>query len=268
MPAVTAQRLYCIEIRSENSTLFAFFRYRSSKRTTTPHVSRRHTGLPVKLTQKKLQESPIKLGNEPGKIPTDTYKRNAVPNGVDETSGNPITKIRQRDIQLIGDTGSSTSENAFSPQQISKKKTPEAAKILAPIRKSGGARQSAQAGASGNMVPINAIGEVPTSSAKQFSIESPADQIPERRSSHESTPEREPSLKSLISEMGFHEKSLEYKARVRFLEAIKQKSKKGGQQIGSHRFGVFSDSPRKYVTKHYNEILVVMTVQKIPETKY
>ena len=40
-----------------------------------------------------------------------------------------------------------------------------------------------------------------------------------------STPDRKPSLKSLISEMGFHEKSPEYQACVKMLDAIRPKDR-------------------------------------------
>ena len=141
---------------------------------------------------------------------TDTNKKNKVPKRVVQNSATLKKQSGSEISNTTGDTG--PSENtAPSPKRVNKKKTPETAKLLAPTKKSAGARQSALAGALENPVPINAIGNLPKSLVKQFFIESPTDRIPERRSSHGSTHEKKSSLKSLILEMGFHEKNPQYK---------------------------------------------------------
>ena len=86
---------------------------------------------------------------------------------------------------------------------MNKKMTPKTAKILASIRKSVRNRQSELAWALLNPVLINPIEDV-NSLVKKFYMELPTN----------ATPERPPSLKSLISKMRFHEKSQENNACI------------------------------------------------------
>ena len=109
---------------------------------------------------------------------------------------------------------------------------------------------------------INAIGNIVQSPSKKFSIGSPKDKT--RKSRHDqrtttSKPELKSSLSSLISEMGFHEKSPEYKACVQFLEAIRPKSEEEDNQKReiSHLVST-AESPQK--TENM-EVLVVTNFQ-------
>ena len=84
-----------------------------------------------------------------------------------------------------------------------------------PTRKSGRARQSTPSGALGNPIPTNAVDDMVQSPSKKFSIESPTDKTVSDQKRVISTPEKQ-NLKSLISEMGFHEKSPEHQTCVKF----------------------------------------------------
>ena len=98
-----------------------------------------------------------------------------------------------------------------SPKRQNQKITPP---VIA-TRKSTRARQATLATALGNPIPINAIQKTSTAGKKQFEIDSP----PEK-----SKPDT-PSLKFLIQEMGFSEKTPEYKACIQFIQAISPKHK-------------------------------------------
>ena len=88
---------------------------------------------------------------------------------------------------------------------------------MAPSRRSTRHRQSTLVKAFGDFIPINSINESDTSKKPlKFNIESPSDQL---------YPPAKPSLKSLIQEMGFADKSPENKACMDFLEAISPKNK-------------------------------------------
>ena len=88
---------------------------------------------------------------------------------------------------------------------------------MAPSRRSTGQRHSTFAKAFGDPIPINIIDESDTRKKPvNFNIDSPSDQI---------YPSAKPSLKSPIQEMGFADKSPEYKACMNFLEAIIPKNK-------------------------------------------
>ena len=66
----------------------------------------KRTGLPLKLTRKELQESPIKgktklTGKRTGGKPQRPTRGNEVPNGVVKNSGNPKESIGERKINLV-----------------------------------------------------------------------------------------------------------------------------------------------------------------------
>ena len=87
---------------------------------------------------------------------------------------------------------------------------------MPPSRRSTRQRHSTLAIAFGDPIPINTINESGTRKKPvNFNIDSP-DQI---------YPSAKPSLKSPIQEMGFADKSSEYKACMKFLEAISPKNK-------------------------------------------
>ena len=108
---------------------------------------------------------------------------------------------------------SSTSEEntSPSPKRQNQKITPPAIAT----RKSTRARQVTLATALGNPIPINAIQTTSTAGTKQFEIGSPPE-----KSKQVTT-----SLKSLIREMRFSEKTPEYKACIQFIQAISPKHK-------------------------------------------
>ena len=113
----------------------------------------------------------------------------------------------------------------------------------------------------GNPIPINAVEDTLQSPTRKFSIDSPTDRI---SSSHvTTTPEKKPSLKSLISEMGFHEKSHEYRACIKFLAAIRSKDKADTTQIVD--LVSPTESPEKSSTEL--EVLIVMNLQNVEEGK-
>ena len=83
-------------------------------------------------------------------------------------------------------------------------------------------RQSTLTMALENPIPINKIDKTNTSKTKQFEIDLP----PEKSAS-----ENYPSLKLLFQEMGFAEKTPEYKACVKIIKAISPKNKTTNNNI-------------------------------------
>ena len=82
-------------------------------------------------------------------------------------------------------------------------------------RKSARNRQVTLSTALGNPIPISTVQITGATGTKQIEIDSPP----------EKSKQDSPSLKSLIQEMGFLEKTPEYKACVQFIEAISPKHK-------------------------------------------
>ena len=164
--------------------------------------------------------------------------------------------------------GSSTSENLpQSPKRVNQKATPESkqhqSKQLKPTRRSNRARQSTLAGAMGNPIPINTVEDTLQSPTKKFSIESPSDK--QTSSQKMKTPDRTPpSLKNLITEMRFHEKSPEYQACLTFLDAIRPKEQISTTQI----VDLVSPSETPEKSPANLEVLSEMNVQNVEEANF
>ena len=107
----------------------------------------------------------------------------------------------------------------------------------------------------GNPIPINVVEDTLQSPTKKFSIDSPTD----RGTGHQEakTLEQKPSLKSLISEMGFHTNSPEYQVCLTFLDAIRPKE----QTTQIVDLVSPAESPEKSSTDL--EILSLMNVQNV-----
>ena len=119
---------------------------------------------------------------------------------------------------------STTSEIlAPSPKRLNQKKKPLIALFTEPTRKSVRTRQSSLANAFGSPIPINAIKEMKLGSKKkkQFNIKSPTEGT-------QSPPKT--NLKSLIQKIGFSDKTPEYQACMKLLEAISPKNKTRNQE--------------------------------------
>ena len=191
------------------------------------------TGLTTKLTRKEqttLQEQSDKQ--------TSPTRRRCKPMG-ERTGGRPCDKPREMSLSSLekstktqaptketnthGDTESNKSSNSEaaepSPKRANQKKAPPATTStsvnMAPRKRSTGHCQSALAKAFGDHIPINTIEESTTHRKPvNFNIDSPSDQIYSPTKTN---------LKSLIQEMGFADKSPEYRASMNFLEAISPK---------------------------------------------
>ena len=161
------------------------------------------------------------MGKRTGGRPCDK------PRGMSLSSLEKITKPKAPSAETIthSDTESNKSSNLEeaaepSPKRIDQKKTPPAtastAENMVLSRRSTRHRQPTLAKAFGNPIPINNINESNSSKKLNFNIDSPSDQI---------YPSEKPSLKSLIQEMSFPDKSPEYIACMNFLEAISPKNK-------------------------------------------
>ena len=108
-------------------------------------------------------------------------------------------------------------------------------------------RQSTLPHALGNAVPINTIENLKARPKKriQFSIDSPPDKT---------TSSTKPSLISLIQELGFTDKTPEYQAFMKFLEAISPKIK---DKIAKKTEIVDLISPVESPVKDKTEILFI-----------
>ena len=98
------------------------------------------------------------------------------------------------------------------------------------------------------------------SPTKKFSIESPSEKHQKAATNKPIIPttDHKPNLKSVISEMGVHEKSPDYKACVQLLEGIRRNSKEKEQQSAEIVDLVsLAESPQK----HIMEVLVVANIQ-------
>ena len=200
------------------------------------------TGLPRKLNRKEKM-----LGQEKTDSPT---KRKARATG-NRTGGRLKRKLQTSGMSLQTDIPAGTSNNdniilqpvtqdyddqdnddqslassediAPSPKRQNKKGTPPAISAE-PLRKATRNRQSALSNAFGNPVPINAINNKHDKERKtplQFEIDS----RPDKRDTGNYS-----SLKSLIQEMGFTEKT-QYRACIKLIEAISLKHKTGHTEV-------------------------------------
>ena len=173
------------------------------------------TGLRIKLSnQEKAQgqgtskASPTKrkaLGKRTGGKPT---RKLSTTRGMSlQTEMEKTTNTEKED-----DLSSTSEENISpSPKRQNQKITPPAIATRKSIR----ARQATLATALGNPIPINATQNTSTQETKKLEIDSPLEK---------SKPDT-PSLKPLIQEMGFSEKTPEYKACIQFIQAISPKHK-------------------------------------------
>ena len=148
-----------------------------------------------------------------------------IPAGTLQSNNNiPQPATPDTDIHEEDDQSSASSEDiAPSPKRQNKKQTPPA-NATEPLRKSTRNRQSALSHSFRNPVPINAIEDKNDEETKQpikFQIDSPSDKQTDNY----------PSLKSLIQEMGFTEKTSQYRACVKFIEAISPKNKTGHNEV-------------------------------------
>ena len=164
-----------------------------------------------------------------------------------EKSTNNNTREKSTSRLSDNDEQSSTSSEdiAPSPKRRNQKRTPPTISTV-PQRKSTRNRQSALSTAFGNPVPINTISDKNNDGQQKsfrFEIDSPPD---------EPKTENYPSLKSLIQEMGFAEKSPQYQACVKFIEAISPKNSTKETDV------VDLTSPTENVTiDNNNDILLV-----------
>ena len=125
--------------------------------------------------------------------------------------------------QEVDQPSDSSEDIAPSPNRQNKKQTPPL-NAPKPLRKSTRNHHSALSHAFGNPVPINAIEDKKNEETKQpirFQIDSP----PVRQEN------AYPSLKCLIQEMGFTEKTPQFKACIKLIEAISPKSKTNQTEV-------------------------------------
>ena len=179
------------------------------------------TGLPVKQKKKSTQQT------------SSPAKRKAKPTGK-RTGGRPATKPQDRGMTLETETPTGkekTNEGVESSQDDNKptkssedvapsskrqnsKTTPPTAE---PLRKPTRIRQSALANTFGNAIPIDAVIETgkieEKKQVRKFEIDSP----PAQKESNY------PSLETLIQDMGFSDKTPQYQACLKFIEAISPK---------------------------------------------
>ena len=157
------------------------------------------TGLPTKLTMQG------KSAQSQGTSKVSPTKRKAIG---ERNGGKPVRKLQtprgmslQTEIEQIDnnaekeDDSSSTSEETTSPspKRQNQKNTPPATAT----RKSTRNQQATLATALGNPIPISTVQITRATGIKQFEIDSPS----------EKSKLDLPSLKSLIQEMGFSEKT-------------------------------------------------------------
>ena len=188
------------------------------------------TGLSIKLTKQEKasaqnnQSSPTKrkakakwkrTGSRPTrKIQTprgmSLQTEEAIENA---TKGATREEIAPSDSDKDENSSSASEDNAPSLKRQNQKRTPP---TNTDIRKSLRNRHSTLSTALGNPNPINTISVTSNHKSRQLEIDTPQEN---------SASENYPSLKSLIQEVGFTEKTREYKACVKFVEAISPKSK-------------------------------------------
>ena len=225
------------------------------------------TGLPKNLTQEEKMlgqgktDSPTKwkartTGKRTGGRPTRKLQTSGVssqteiPAGTsnpDNTTPQPATS--DNDDQNDDDQSSASSEDiAQSPKRQNKKRTPPA-NATEPLRKSTRNRQSALSHAFGEPVPINAINNKHDEENKK-PIRFQIDSQPDKRHT-----DNYPSLKSLIQEMGFNEKTRQYRACVKLIEAISPKNKTGHTEVVDLTSPIEDDA----TADKNNEILFVNT---------
>ena len=162
---------------------------------------------------RKLQTSGMSLQSE---IPAGTSNSD---NNIPQPA-TPDTENHEDDDQ----SSASSEDFAPSPKRQNQKRTPPA-NATEPLQKSTRNRQSALFHAFGNPVPISAINDKNDEEKKKqikFQIDSP----PDKRDT-----DNYPSLKSLIQEMGFTEKTPQYRACVKLIEAISPNNKTGHTEV-------------------------------------
>ena len=215
------------------------------------------SGLPVNQTKKQLRQQT-----------SSPTKRNAKATGK-RTGGRPPTKPQTRGMTLQTDvtvekgkraleksesrhsddnqSTTSSEDVAPSPKRQNQKGTPPTSE---PQRKSTRNRQSALSNAFGNAIPINTITEL-ESNEKPKEIRLETDSPPEQQKLEN------PSLKTLIQEMGFSNKTPQYQACSKFIEAISPKH--GNKQTEV----VDLTSPTEEdMAENNNDILLIKDIDK------
>ena len=217
MQTFSFERLCCLQIRTENRTLLTFFRHQRSASSTTPHVQGGHqNGAPSQAINSR-ESSP-----EPGHKQSQSHKKESV-GKTDWRKTSKKNANTERDEPLNGDrTDNQRREGRrfviyiggkhFTFTQATKSKDNTACNRNNEVDR---ARQSTLATALGNPIPINAIQATSATGSNHFEIDSPP----------ENSKQDTPSLKSLLQEIDFSGKTLEYKACVQFIQAISPKHK-------------------------------------------
>ena len=236
-----------------------FFRHRKSECSTISNVQAGHSNWTSDQINKTgegstNQSSPTKrkankaTGKRTGGKPA---RRLQTPRGISlQTETEEEEKINnsiKKDVDL-----SSTCEDNISPspERQNQKHTPPAVAT----RKSTRNRQAILAAALGNPIPISTIQIASTTGKKLFELGSPP----------EKSTQNYPSLKSLIQEMGFTDKTPEYKACVQFIEAISPKHK---PTTTSNLIDLTSPTEAEDETMENNDILFVNTKDKEAKEK-
>ena len=180
----------------------------------------------MKQTKKQLlrqqTSSPTKqkakaTGKRTGGRPTNKLQTRGMSLQTEVAVEKEKTAPENSELSHSDDNQSNTSSEdvALSPKRQNQKRTPPAQHHS---RKSTRNRQSALSNAFGNAIPLNTINEQESNEVQKpkelgFEIDLPADQ---QKLDY-------PSLKSLIQEMSFTDKTPQYQACLKFLEAISPK---------------------------------------------
>ena len=145
-----------------------------------------------------------------------------IPAGTSNSDNNiPQPATPDTDNHEDDNQSSASSEDiAPSPKRQNKKRTPPA-NAIETLRKSTRNRQSALSHAFGNLVSLT-LSTMKRKKPIKFQIDSP----PDKRDT-----DNYPSLKSLIQEICFTEKTPQYRACVKLIEAISPKNKTGVTEV-------------------------------------
>ena len=161
------------------------------------------------------------------------------------------TAPENSELSHLDDNQSNTSSEdvALSPKRQNQKRTPPAQHHS---RKSTRNRQSALSNAFGNAIPLNTINEQESNEVQKpkelgFEIDSPPDQ---QKLDY-------PSLKSLIQEMSFTDKTPQYQACLKFLEAISPKHGNKQTEVVDLTSPTAED-----IAENNNDILLVKDINK------
>ena len=182
------------------------------------------TSLPRKLTQKEKvtgqanQNSPTKRKAKAASKRTGGMRLQIdIPAGISKADTNIQQKPASSNSDNEDKSSISSEDIAPSPKSQNQKRTPPAIPTV-PQRKSTRNRQSTLSTAFGNPVPINVINNENDAEKKTlpFEIDSPTDK---------QNTDNYPSLKSLSQEMCFTEKTPQFRACVKLIEAISRKTK-------------------------------------------